>query len=132
MVVNKRRGRNLPLLNLQERVLSVLGCRFVDDVLIDAPYQITSEMISSMHIQEVVHGTQSDYGDNRADHDFRYRYAKVAGIFSVLTSPSEFRLHSIIKRIRTNQDAFQVKFDRKMKAETQFYQEKYKESRLGR
>lgn len=33
-IVNKHRGSNLPLMNLHERVLSVLGCRFVDDVLI--------------------------------------------------------------------------------------------------
>ena len=32
--VKERRGR-LPLMNLQERVLSVLACRHVDDVLID-------------------------------------------------------------------------------------------------
>lgn len=36
-VVNIRRGGNLPLMNLHERLLSVLGCKFMDDVLIDAP-----------------------------------------------------------------------------------------------
>ena len=35
-VVNKRRGGNLPLMNLHERVLSVLGCKYMNDVLIDA------------------------------------------------------------------------------------------------
>lgn len=40
-IVNKHRGGNFPIMNLHERVLSVLGCKYVDDVLIDAPYQIT-------------------------------------------------------------------------------------------
>jgi len=59
-VVNRIRGSNLPLMNLHERVLSVLGCRFVDDVVIDAPYIITPEMIASLNITEVVHGTSGD------------------------------------------------------------------------
>lgn len=128
-VVNQRRGMNLPLLNLHERVLSVLGCRFVDDVLIDAPYQITPEMISSLHIGEVVHGTNSDFIDTLEDHEVRYKHAKEAGIFSVIESPSRFRLENILKRIHKNQDTFQAKFERKMKAENDFYQTKYSSSR---
>jgi ethanolamine-phosphate cytidylyltransferase len=39
--VNTYWGSNMPIMNLHERVLSVLGCKYVDDVLIDAPYAIT-------------------------------------------------------------------------------------------
>lgn len=116
---------NLPLLNLHERVLSVLGCRFVDDILIDAPYQITHDMISSLHLDEVIHGTNTDDVDDAMDQDFRYKHAKEAGIFTVLKSPSDFRLENIVQRIHKNQEAFQAKFERKMKAETHFYQQKY-------
>ena len=59
-MVNKRRGGNLPLMNLHERLLSVLGCKFMNDVLIDAPLEITPDMIASLRISEVVHGTESD------------------------------------------------------------------------
>lgn len=40
-VVNAQRGFNMPIMNLNERVLSVLGCAYVNDVLIDAPLRIT-------------------------------------------------------------------------------------------
>jgi ethanolamine-phosphate cytidylyltransferase len=60
-VVNHHRGMNLPLMNLHERVLSVLGCQFVDDVVIDAPYVITEDLVASLHIAEVVHGDKNDY-----------------------------------------------------------------------
>jgi len=56
-VVNQRRGKNLPIMNLHERVLSVLGCKWVDDVLIDAPHIITEEMIQSLNISVVVTGS---------------------------------------------------------------------------
>jgi ethanolamine-phosphate cytidylyltransferase len=125
-VVNKRRGMNLPLLNLHERVLSVLGCRFVDDVLIDAPYEITPEMISSLKITEVIHGTiRDDTVEDLEDEDARYEHAKEAKLFFVLKSPSDFRLEDIVKRIHRNQETFQARFDRKMKAETQHFEQKH-------
>lgn len=40
-VVNAQRGLNMPIMNLNERVLSVLGCAYVNDVLIDAPLKMT-------------------------------------------------------------------------------------------
>jgi len=60
-IVNAKRGYNLPIMNLHERVLSVLGCRYVDDVLIDAPYVITRDMINSLAISTVIHGTKGDH-----------------------------------------------------------------------
>lgn len=46
-VVNAQRGFNMPIMNLNERVLSVLGCAYVNDVLIDAPLQITRFVCAS-------------------------------------------------------------------------------------
>lgn len=45
---------NLPIMSLHERVLSVLGCKYVDDVVIDAPYVITRDMINSLNISVVI------------------------------------------------------------------------------
>ena len=53
-LVNHMRGSNLPIMNMYERVLSVLGCRYVDDVLIDAPYTITNELINSLGVKCVI------------------------------------------------------------------------------
>jgi ethanolamine-phosphate cytidylyltransferase len=118
-VVNRVQGMNLPLMNLHERVLSVLGCRYVSDVLIDAPYEITPEMIASLKY-EVVRGA---FG--RVDEDGRYKHAKKAGIFTVIERPSDFSIGSIIERIHHNQEVFQAKFQKKMKAEKDFYEEKH-------
>jgi ethanolamine-phosphate cytidylyltransferase len=118
---------NLPLMNLHERVLSVLGCRHVDDVLIDAPYEITATMIDNLNISEVVRGrVSSDLGNHHdADPDARYRCVKEMGIFTVIDSPSDFSVASIARRIQRNQEAFQARFERKMQSETSFYREKH-------
>jgi len=55
-VVNQQCGMNLPIMNLHERVLSVLGCKFADDVLIDAPPVISKDMIDYLNIHLVVKG----------------------------------------------------------------------------
>jgi len=53
-VVNSYSGSNLPILNQNERVLSVLGCGYVNDVLISAPPSITAEMMATLDIAVVV------------------------------------------------------------------------------
>jgi len=135
-VVNKVRGMNLPLMNLHERVLSVLGCRYVDDVLIDAPYRISAEMVNYLKISEVVRGTaRSDLGSDDEDcTDSRHRYAKELGIFTLLdssTSSSTFSIANIVHRIQRNQEAFQARFEKKMNGEKKFYEQKRRSDGYG-
>jgi ethanolamine-phosphate cytidylyltransferase len=115
-------------LNLHERVLSVLGCRYVDDVVIDAPYAITPEMIASLKLAEVIHGIGFEDLEYCSDMDDRYRHTKEAGIFHVIKSPNNFSLAKILKRISKNQELFQARFEKKMKAEAQHYTQKYGDS----
>lgn len=119
---------NLPLMNLHERVLSVLGCRFVDDVLIDAPYDITADVIAGLNISEVVRGSSSSDLGNPEDMGARYKFAREAGIFTIIESPSQFSIGSVVQRIQRNQAAFQAKFESKMEKERSFYQKKRESS----
>lgn len=40
------RGSHRPIMNLHERSLSVLACRYVDEVIIGAPWEISKDMVS--------------------------------------------------------------------------------------
>lgn len=132
-VVNQVRGMNLPLLNLHERVLSVLGCRFVDDVLIDAPWEVTLEMVASLNISEVVCGINNDdiilphYEEVQ-----RYSHVKKAGIFTVIEGACNFSMRNIMQRIHRNQEKFQAKFERKQEAEIVYYEEKRRKQKEER
>ena len=133
-VVNKRRGGNLPLMNLHERLLSVLGCKFMDDVLIDAPLEITPDMIASLHITEVVHGTVSDHNNVSSGSNYfddRYRYPKEMGLYTTIQSPSEFKLEHIVGRIQKKHVELQAKIDRKKKAEREWFENKYQSNNNG-
>lgn len=105
--------------------MSVLGCRYVDDVLIDAPYEISSEMIASLRISEVIHGAGDTDGELCSEGDERYRHAKKQGVFHSLKNSSDFSLKTIFDRVSKNQDTFRARFEKKMKSETQHYKQKY-------
>jgi ethanolamine-phosphate cytidylyltransferase len=49
------RGDKFPLQSTQERVLMALSCKFVDEVVIGAPFILTKDMINSLNIQNVIH-----------------------------------------------------------------------------
>jgi ethanolamine-phosphate cytidylyltransferase len=68
----------------------------VDDVLIDAPYGITPEMVASLNIAEVVHGTNGDdigilshNGEER--YAAQYKYPREIGIFTMIEHPRQFK-----------------------------------------
>ena len=126
--MNQMRGMNLPLMNLNERVLSVLGCKYVSNVLIDAPSTITPELISSLNISEVVHGSNSDEMGTPEDEQARYGHAIRAGIYTVIPSPSSFNMRNIVSRIQKNQETFQRRFKIKMEDENRFYRNNQKAS----
>ena len=48
--VNRYKGSNYPIMNLHERVLSVLACRYVNQVIIGAPYKVTEELITQFKV----------------------------------------------------------------------------------
>ena len=48
------RGEMYPIVSIQERVLMCLSCKYVDDIVIGAPFILTQDLINSLHINIVV------------------------------------------------------------------------------
>jgi ethanolamine-phosphate cytidylyltransferase len=127
LVVNRRRGSNLPIMNLYERVLSVLGCKFVDDVLIDAPDELDEQMIKSLGITVVVHGTQWQDEHDRES----YKVPRALGIFKEISSVSQLTVNEIRGRILQNEKEYRAKFAKKKKAEDTYYEKRYADITVG-
>ena len=115
---------NLPVLNVHERVLSVLGCRYVDDVLIDAPHIVTLDMITTLRIDEVVKVDYDDYDQElikaRVSDMSRYHVASEVEILHRFSVNVTFRIESIIYRIKHSHSQYQAKYNRKQKAEQEY------------
>lgn len=58
--VQERRGPHLPIMNLHERSLSVLACKYVDEVVIGSPTIITRDLLTTFNISLVVRGSVSE------------------------------------------------------------------------
>ncbi|KAG9443394.1 hypothetical protein H6P81_014734 [Aristolochia fimbriata] len=121
--VSANRGAHRPIMNLHERSLSVLACRYVDEVIIGAPWVVSKDMITTFNISLVVHGTV-------AENDFRqgklnpYAVPMEMGIYQQLESPLGITTTTIIKRIVANHEAYQKRNEKKADSEKKYYEGK--------
>ena len=59
--INAHRGKNYPIMNLHERCMNVLSCKYVDEVVIGAPWICTRDLITTLGVHVVVSGSNSKY-----------------------------------------------------------------------
>ncbi|XP_057786249.1 ethanolamine-phosphate cytidylyltransferase-like [Salvia miltiorrhiza] len=122
--VSAKRGQHRPIMNLHERSLSVLACRYVDEVIIGAPMEVSKDMVTTFNISLVVHGSVSEDNDYQKEKENPYEVPISMGIFKLLESPLEITTSTIIKRIVSNHDAYQKRNERKAESERRYYEEK--------
>ncbi|KAG0586671.1 hypothetical protein KC19_2G107600 [Ceratodon purpureus] len=123
-IVSAHRGPNHPIMHVHERSLSVLACRYVDEVIIGAPWEVSKDMITTFNISMVVHGTCAEVNDLKNGEIDPYAAAKEAGIFEVIKSPRDMTTSTIIRRIFANHEAYKKRNEKKVKSEEQYYHSK--------
>lgn len=96
-----------PVMNLQERVLSVLSCRYVDEVVIGAPYILSDELIKSNNINVVVSGTVRDRSTAPEIEQDRFAVPKKLGIYSSIESPRTLTTSDILDRISEHRKLYE-------------------------
>lgn len=102
--INRIKGGNWPIMNLYERVLGVLSCRYVDEVIIGAPYTVSKEILA-YGVSLVVHGSQPGYLDGGQD---PYELPKSLGIYKEIeTDYSGFSIQGILERIMKNRNLYE-------------------------
>eukprot|EP00741_Cyanophora_paradoxa_P021693 tig00000241_g20939.t1 len=125
LTVNKFRGSNYPIMNLHERTLSVLSCKYVDEVIIGAPWAITEDMVRTMNIKRVVHGTRWDETlDMKNLNPDPYAVPKRLGIYKEVSSTSELSAAEIVRRVIANRQRYEKKYKSKSAKENQYLEKK--------
>ncbi|KAL9428532.1 hypothetical protein AB3S75_030508 [Citrus x aurantiifolia] len=122
--VSAKRGAHRPIMNLHERSLSVLACRYVDEVIIGAPWEVSKDMITTFNISLVVHGTVAENNDFQKDDGNPYAIPISMDIFKVLESPLDITTTTIIRRIVSNHEAYQKRNEKKNASEKRYYEGK--------
>jgi len=107
-------GRIGPILNTHERLLPLLACRYVNNVIIDAPYVVTENFLDFFKVDIVAIGMHTqdiaDSGDPMA-------VPKQRGIFRQIESNSQVTTRQVIHRIIENRCAYEKRNAKKEKME---------------
>ncbi|KAL7670584.1 hypothetical protein ACOME3_005520 [Neoechinorhynchus agilis] len=98
--INRIKGKNYPIMNVNERLLSVLACKYVDDVFIGVPYTVSEEILDAVKPTAVVHGTDGEVFLDRGQDP--YRFAKNKGVFKQINTQCDLTVDKIIDRIMKN------------------------------
>lgn len=122
--VSAKRGTHRPIMNLHERSLSVLACRYVDEVIIGAPWEVSKDMLITFNISFVVHGTVAESNDFQQEKNNPYAVPISMGIFKVIESPLDITTSTIIRRIVANHEAYQKRNEKKSESERKYYEAK--------
>ncbi|CAD7947261.1 unnamed protein product [Amoebophrya sp. A120] len=137
--VNEIKGANYPIATLQERVLCVCSCKWVDEVIIGAPLAVTSDMIHTLNINLVVNGShtsthyfrEAGFGTDvlsleNTDMD-PYRVPKRLGLMRTVKSDyPELNTSVIAKRVAENRLAYINRNNDREKREIDYYKDKQK------
>ncbi|KAL5543427.1 hypothetical protein UlMin_007211 [Ulmus minor] len=122
--VSEHRAKHYPIMHLHERSLSVLACRYVDEVIIGAPWEVSKDVITTFNISLVVRGTISESNSlSKGDID-PYSVPRSMGIFQLLESPKNITTTSVAQRIMANHDAYMKRNVKKGESEKKYYAEK--------
>ncbi len=90
-----------PILTMSERVQVIASCRYVDEVLPDAPLSVDEEWLDRHHIDLVVHG--DDFDPTALDR--MYRVPMERGIFRTVPYSPGISTSEILERVIRRLDA---------------------------
>lgn len=85
-----------PIMTMEERMQSVAGCRYVDEVLPDAPLSIPREWIEEHNIDLILHG--DDFSPELID--LCYSVPREMGIFKTVKYSEGISTTDIIMRCK--------------------------------
>lgn len=127
-VVNTYKGSNYPIMNLHERVLSVLACKYVNEVVIGAPYSVTKELMDHFKVDIVCHGqTPIALDDGNLD---PHSVPKMMGKFILIDSGNKMTTENIVERIISHRLEFEYRNKKKEKKEIEAY-EAYQKTKIA-
>nr|XP_039263385.1 ethanolamine-phosphate cytidylyltransferase-like [Styela clava] len=118
--VNRYCGSNYPIMNLHERVLSVLACRHVDEVVIGAPYTVSRDIMAHFKVNLVIHGNSKVYADSVGGDP--YAEPKKQEKFRLIGTESTLNTAGLVQRIIEHRQLYEARNLKKEKKELAVYE----------
>jgi ethanolamine-phosphate cytidylyltransferase len=120
------RGEDYPIQTLQERVLEVLACKYVDEVVIGAPFIMTHDLLRTLNVQTVVAFTTEEDSVLPIHQEVDpFAVARELGILVTIPKfDDDLTLEMIAERVYKQKAEFEAKFARKTNSEQNYYENK--------
>jgi len=94
-------------MKLHERVINVLSCKHVDDVIIGAPWTVSNDLITTFNIKVVVNVVHNDKDETPLfDTSTCFDIPKKRGILRQLCLKNNFTMHRLVRRIIDNRQSY--------------------------
>ncbi|XP_046553745.1 ethanolamine-phosphate cytidylyltransferase-like isoform X2 [Haliotis rubra] len=119
-IVNRYKGSNYPIMNLHERTLSVLACKYVSEVVIGAPFAVTKDLMNHFKVDMVCHGMTPIMPD--IDGSDPFAEPKRQGKFKLIDSKNELTTQMIIERIIKHRLEYESRNKKKEEKERKIYE----------
>lgn len=120
-VVNRYKGSNYPIMNLHERVLSVLTNRYVSEVVIGAPYSVSEELMDHFSVDVVCHGKTPICADENGLDPFAVPRRR--GKFHIIDSSNDVTTDSLVSRIIQHRMEYETRNRKKEEKERKIIEE---------
>uniref|UniRef100_A0A4W6CHY4 ethanolamine-phosphate cytidylyltransferase n=1 Tax=Lates calcarifer TaxID=8187 RepID=A0A4W6CHY4_LATCA len=108
--VNRYKGKNYPIMNIHERTLSVLACRYVSEVVIGAPYAVGKDLLDHFKVSRLCMSVSVFEITNCV---FCPQEPKKRGIFRTIDSGNNLTTDDIVQRIIENRLQFEARNQKK-------------------
>ena len=120
-LVSQVKGEEYPILDLNERVLSVLALRCVDEVIIGAPWGITKEICKTLKCECVAEGHVTTDQITAKSLPDPNEYPKSQGLYTVITPETNFTLNTILDRLRDSYEPYLNVYQKKVVRQEDYY-----------
>jgi len=100
-ITHKVKGKTI--MNEKERAESVRHCRYVDEVIENAPWVVTQEFMDDYSIDYIAHGEDLSLDENGKD---AYEFVKKQGKFKVIKRTDGISTSDLITRIIRDHDEY--------------------------
>ena len=113
---------------MNERTLTLLAMKYVDDVLIGAPHCPTDILLKRLNISVVVDGIKK--GENPepsktyTDETDPFRVAKKLGIYQLIEIGNFMTSRDLILRVKSNEVVLRQVFEKKKAKQNAYYESK--------
>lgn len=111
--VNNSNGKNYPIMNLFERALCVLQCKYVDSVVLSAPWSPNAAFLNALkptiNVSKILHGPTSIEAQGKSELQNPYENAKALGLYTEIGAHPYDHIQSeaLVDRVLSHREAYE-------------------------